>query len=294
MDFGVRIGLGFNEIAALHAWEYLAVIRALPVTGGIEMRGSHGLFVVPVAAVLIACPGCVSVGPVRDMDPRADEALKGMGSALAGAAAFSFEARDTMDEIIEGGQMAEFAGSYRIDVRRPNGVFATSSGDGIERAFWYDGGTVTLLDKRRHLYASVEAPGTIDEMLEFLIAEHGLTVPLADILFSDPYKALVENVKSGRFLGLYELDGSPCRHLAFRQERIDWQIWIEAGPRPLPRKVVISYLDSPGEPQYEATFSRWNLSPDFPDALFSFAPPEGATRVEMDVLLKPRDRGDRS
>ena len=42
------------------------------------------------------------------------------------------------------------------------------------------------------------------------------------------------------FLWLSKVQGQLCHHLAFRQEDIDWQIWIENGPTPLPRKFLIT------------------------------------------------------
>ena len=83
--------------------------------------------------------------------------------------------------------------------------------------------------------------------------------------------------------GLHQAAGVPCHHLAFSQEDIDWQIWIDAGPQPLPRKIVITYAEEPGAPQYTATIKRWSLDPKFTDELFHFVPPEGATKLTGDA-----------
>jgi hypothetical protein len=34
--------------------------------------------------------------------------------------------------------------------------------------------------------------------------------------------------------------GVECDHLAFRNADTDWQIWIESGAKPIPRKYVIT------------------------------------------------------
>jgi hypothetical protein len=41
---------------------------------------------------------------------------------------------------------------------------------------------------------------------------------------------------------------------------------------------VITYKKAEGQPQFWAQFSDWNLSPDIPDSLFVFTPPEGAAK----------------
>ena len=128
-------------------------------------------------------------------------------------------------------------------------------------------------------------------MLDFVMDEYDVTIPLADLLFSDPYETLTEHVESGEYLGLAVVGGTTCHHLAFRQDEIDWQIWIDVGSPSLPRKIVITYRELRGQPQYCATLTEWNLSPRLPDDVFEFRPPVDARQVEMDALLGP-DEGD--
>jgi len=51
-------------------------------------------------------------------------------------------------------------------------------------------------------------------------------------------------------IGKGVIDGIECDHLAFRNIDTDWQIWIEAGARPIPRKYVITSKAVAGAPQY--------------------------------------------
>ena len=68
------------------------------------------------------------------------------------------------------------------------------------------------------------------------------------------------------------------RHLAFRQEFIDWQIWI-AEEDNLPRKIVITYKEQPGHPQYTAFLKNWNLSAQTSDSAFVLTPPAQAKKT---------------
>lgn len=72
-----------------------------------------------------------------------------------------------------------------------------------------------------------------------------------------------------------------CDQLAFSGEEVDWQIWIENGATPLPRKLVIHYKMRPGSPQYQARIRTWDLSPMHSAKQFEFVPPAGAERIEM-------------
>ena len=77
-----------------------------------------------------------------------------------------------------------------------------------------------------------------------------------------------------------------CDHYAFRQGKIDWQIWITPGTKPLPRKVVITNRADEARPQSVSLYD-WNLEPTFPDSVFQFTPPTGASKIEI-VPLKTK------
>ena len=77
------------------------------------------------------------------------------------------------------------------------------------------------------------------------------------------------DVQRGVYLGIHEAAGVPCHHLSFEQATIDWQIWIDAGTDPLPRKLVITYKTEDEVPQYAVTIRKWNLQAKLPDALFA-------------------------
>lgn len=72
--------------------------------------------------------------------------------------------------------------------------------------------------------------------------------------------------------------GVLCDHYAFRQGKIDWQIWITNGDQPLPRKVVITDRSDEARPQ-SVSLLNWNLKPSFKDSAFTFVPPKGAQPI---------------
>jgi hypothetical protein len=238
-----------------------------------------------------AAPSPAPARPTRSVEARADQELKRMGEFLARLPRFALEAEETFDEVPDGEPKQELSNVRRIVIERPNHLAADATGDTLNRASWYDGKTLTVLDKEQNVYAVVEVPPTIDAMLDKVQDEYGVVLPLADLLAADPYAVLMEGVTYGRYLGIHQAAGVACHHLAFSQETIEWQIWIDAGDQPLPRKLVISYVDEDGEPQYSATLRRFSLDPKVPDGIFTFEAPEGAQKVDAKVM-KPKDAGD--
>ena len=90
-----------------------------------------------------------------------------------------------------------------------------------------------------------------------------------------------ERLQSGYYIGLSDVDGVNCHHLAFSQPKVDWQLWIEAGEKPLPKKLVITYKGLPGVPEYRAIYSHWNFEPKFREGQFTFTPPEKAVKIDF-------------
>ena len=223
----------------------------------------------------------------RNVEARADQELKKMGDFLAKLPHFALEAEETFDEIPDGQLRRQLTNVRRIAVERPNRLAADATGDTLNRASWYDGRTVTVLDKEHNVYATLEAAGTIDATLDKLQDEYGVVLPLVDLLYSDPYAVLMEGVTYGRYLGIHQAAGVACHHLAFSQDTIEWQIWIDAGEKPLPRKLVISYVQEPGEPQYSATIRRFTREAKVPEGLFTFEAPEGAQKIDAKDMKRP-------
>ncbi len=77
--------------------------------------------------------------------------------------------------------------------------------------------------------------------------------------------------------------GATCDQYAFRQDDVDYQVWIQKGEFPLPRKLVITTKSDEARPQHTAAFT-WNLAPSFNDGAFALDPPAGAQRVVLAEL----------
>jgi hypothetical protein len=235
---------------------------------------------VGLALSAVALAAAAPLGGPR-IEPKADQHLKAMSKFLGGLKTFSFQAEEFFDDVQDDGQKIQLSNQRRITVRRPNKVTGDSEGDSSNSLFFFDGKKVTVFDRAQQTFAVEKMGGTIDSMLDELHEKYGTDRPLADFLFADPYKVLTEHVQSGTYVGLHHVGKTKCHHLAFRQKVLDWQIWIEEGDKPLPRKLVITFKRQVNEPQYIALIHRWDVNPDVSDDTFQFRPPEGVRKVDF-------------
>jgi hypothetical protein len=168
-----------------------------------------------------------------------------------------------------------------MEVKRPNRLHLEISTPHSQRGFWYDGKSLTILDRQRNLYSTAAMSGTLDAALDKAHDQFGIDLPLVDLAVSDPYKNATAKVLRGADYGLAPVLGVNCHHLAFTQTNIDWQVWIQDGPQPLIRKLVITHKNEEGAPEFTALITRWDLTERISDSDFVFEPPRGAGKIEM-------------
>ena len=244
---------------------------------------------VPLGAALvlsfcILAPAWSAEAPKKakapDIEPKAGEVLQQMCDYLKNLQQFSVQAEITEDVLLTSGQRIQFGRNVEASVRRPDRLRAESVGDTDNRQMVYDGKTITLMDKNRNFYTTITAPPEIDAALEHGTQTFNLRAPLADLIYTKAYEYLTAGVVSGFYVGLSKVQGVPCHHLAFKQQDIDWQIWIENGPTPVPRKFLITDKTAQGL-QFTAVFTKWNTSPQFEESLFTFVAPEKAEKIDI-------------
>ena len=233
----------------------------------------------------------------RLVDPRADELVRQMSERLARVAAFALEAEEVYDEVPEQSPRRQLTNLRRVAMRRPDRLVGDAAGDALNRSFWYDGKVFAALDREQNVWTSGAVPPTVDQALDWVFEQTGTVVPLADFLYADSYARLMEDVQRGVYLGIHEAAGVPCHHLSFEQATIDWQIWIDAGTEPLPRKLVITYKTEDEVPQYSVTIRKWNLAGEAAGRRSSVHAARGSARGSKsprlaDRLEPPRENGD--
>ena len=243
------------------------------------MKTKH-LFLLVFALAFAFCLAPGPVMSVEGVDPDADKILKTMSSYLGETETFSMNADIDFEVVSRNGQKLQLSSFATAVLKRPAEFHIQRKGMIANLEFIFDGTTLTLYGKNFNVYAQIEAPGTIDDAIRVYELETGIPAPGADLLFDDPYAILSSGVESSAYLGIAYVKGVECHHLAFREEKVDWQLWVNTGDAPLPMKYVITSKWHTAAPQYEIRFRDWNTNPQINDEQFTFSAPEGATRLE--------------
>jgi hypothetical protein len=217
--------------------------------------------------------------PERSAD--AIKALDRMSAYLRTLKAFQIRSETTRDEVLENGQAVTFAGVVDMLVQRPNHLRAEVTSDKQNRMYFYDGKSFSLWGKRVNYYATVPAPPTLRALADVLDEKYNVEMPLADLFYWGERRS-ADDLESAVDVGPSQIGGVTCEHYAFRQKGADWQLWIQQGDFPLPRKLVITTTSDEALPRFSSVMT-WNLAPSFDASAFTFVPPSDAKRIPFAV-----------
>ena len=181
-------------------------------------------------------------------------------------------------------QKIQFASSGQVLLSRPDKLRATRTGGYADVELVFDGKTLTVHGKSINAFTQVDAPGAVDSVIDRLRDEFGIAAPGADLLLSRVYEELIADVIDAKHIGQGVIDGVECEHLAFRNDDTDWQLWVEIGARPIPRKYVITSKAVTGAPQYTLRIRDWRTDVETKADAFAFSPPQGASKVAISAL----------
>lgn len=217
------------------------------------------------------------------VDPQAVAALKRMSAYLTTLNTFEIRSEGSLDVVTDEGQRVQLDGVTNYKVRRPGFVIDFES-DLKSRRFIYDGKNFTVYAPKMDFYATVPAPATNREVLELVYNQYGIKLPLEDLFrWNDPNSVRSDKLISGYQLGTATLDGVKTDHFVFREKEIDWEVWIQQGDQPLPRKMVIIDRTQSEYPTFIARL-QWKVNPTFTDADFAFTPDKDAKRIELAIF----------
>jgi hypothetical protein len=212
------------------------------------------------------------------VDERAIAALATMTDFLKTLQTFSIDSKWSKDEIVDTNMKIQKMATNEITVRRPDRFHAQMRSDDRDLDFFYDGKTLTVFSVRQNYYATTAVPPTVARTLDAARARYGIDIPLADFLQMAAGEDFRSSIIGAGYIGTSRIDGVECDHLAIRQAEVDWQVWIEKGQTPVPRRLVVTTKTEPTQPQFIATLT-WNLSPQIDEKQFTFTPPPNASRI---------------
>jgi hypothetical protein len=199
---------------------------------------------------------------------------------------FSVDMAITYDEVLEIGSKVQYSANQQLLVAKPNRLRSDYVGDERITSFYYDGKNFTLQAPNLGFYNTKPAPDTLDGVLDQINSKYGITLPMSNLLASDPCANLKAATQSSFFVGNNLVGNEETYQILLQGQDRDFQLWISEGEQPLLKKAIITYKKSPGEPQYTVVFSNWNFTPKLPTNAFTFTPAKDDVMVEF----IPRDK----
>jgi len=218
---------------------------------------------------------------------QAREILMRMAAYLGGAAKYSVSLRAGYDAVQKTGQKIEFNEARKVTLSRPDKLrIEGERSDGAKSQIVFNGKEITLVDFAQKVYATAPQPGNVDDSLVYFVGGLGMRLPLAVLLMSRMPAEFESRVKTIDYVEKTSVHGAPAHHLAARADTADFQVWVADGDKPVPLRVVITYIKSPGQPQFWAQFSDWNMAPAVSDSTFTAQVPAGAQKVAFAAQLQ--------
>ena len=232
----------------------------------------------PPKAAAAHKPAAAAATP--NIDPETMHAMERSRAYLRTLTSAELRAEMTTDDVQDDGLKLEFVMRARYLWRAPSKLFIDWSSDRVVRRLYFDGSTVTLLAPRTGYYAQVQQPGTVANLLIHAAVDYGIVFPIPDVLLwatkgDDPI-----DLRAAFWVGYARIAGVDTDQYVFRQPDVDWQVWIQRGDQPLPRKIVITTRDDPTQPKLSALL-QWNVNPTIPDETFNFTPPPGTASIGL-------------
>jgi hypothetical protein len=250
-------------------------------------------------AVLLASSAGASAQADTAIDPDAIAALNKMGAYLRTLNAFQVQATVTTEDVLDDGEKVQRMSTTKLLAARPNRLFVEVVNERQPRTFYYDGKSFTMYAPKVNYYATVDAPPTIGELAKRLEDKYDIDLPFVDLFRWGTPESNLSDITSATDLGPSVVDGTTCEQYAFRQDGLDWQVWIQDGDYALPRKLVLTTLTDDARPQNTSVYT-WNLAPSFNDAAFAFVSPKDASKITLvdksaiGIGTKKTDGGDKN
>ncbi len=272
-----------------------------------------GLFIGLVASGCSEAPEIASVEPDATAEVRVEEATKPSepvvsaetkaridtftadvvtsirrcADFLAAQENISVQADVAYEVLQPNGQMLEFGGTRDFLIRRPDRLrFEAVNRDGNVTQFFFDGNSISIDKPNEDAYVRIERPGTYYAAMDYLVDDLGAPSALDDFFSENLAEGVETKIVSGFFVQRVMLDDHVCEQLAWRTKDVDVQLWVREGEEAVPCRVVITYVNFEGHPQFSADFHDWDFAPDVDDELFTFIPPESAEQLQAQAYVK--------
>jgi hypothetical protein len=237
-------------------------------------------FALGVGIPMLAAPASAA-SDAPAVDPAALRILKQTTDLLDGLKQFKVSTQNIIEDMHSSGHRVDYDLSANVTLKRPNKLRADRTGQLLNQRFFYDGKALTLYSPSEKVYATQAAPETVEKMISFARETVGVLLPAADLFFSRAYPLMTQDLTAAVVVGKAVVGGVSTNHLLFVRPGAEFQIWVEDGARPWPRKYVVTETDTPEKLSITTFLTDWNDAPAVDDAQFAFVPPAGTSETRF-------------
>ncbi len=183
-----------------------------------------------------------------------------------------------------------------VAVERPNKLAVRTHGGGMDLDLVSDGKTLSVSIPPVKRYVQSKAPAALtdlggDPITQSIVTSILQGTLLSELISDDPYKSLMDGVKTSAYVGEEVLDGVKTHHVKFTQDQFDWEVWVPVEGDPLPRKAVVdmtkTIANTPAAAQLKGqkfemiqVFKGWKVGAAPDEKAFAFQPPAGFQKAE--------------
>jgi hypothetical protein len=255
------------------------------------MRGRRWL--ATLFCVALVCATALAEAQVPGgSSPEARALLLKMADLIGKTPRLSVTVRTSYDTMQTSGQKIEWNEVRTLTISRPDRLrIESEKSNGARTLVVFNGKEVTAFDEAGRAYAQAAQPGGVDETLVYFVRDLGMRLPLAALFTSRAASDLERRVRSVEYVEKTGILGAPAHHLVGRTDTVNFQVWISDGDQPLPQRIVLTYPDAAGQPEFRAQFVSWNLAAQPADTLFAFTPPAGTSRIPFVTAVAQSSRG---
>jgi len=208
----------------------------------------------------------------------AESRLIDMAVNLADTKQFTVDVSMTYDVLQASGQMIEFGEVRTLQISRPDYLRVdVQQSDGDSGGLIFDGKTITQFSDTHNVYSQIDRPGQLDGAIRYAVGELGVRFPLARMLVTSFPQEMRRLTTGVDLVEQNTLGPMPTDHIAGRTDDLDYQVWIREDN--FPTRIVLTYRNASGQPQFRADFSNWNTAPSLRRGSFDFTAPDGSEKI---------------
>lgn len=233
-----------------------------------------------VSLILVAL-SFIATAQTKHYDSLAVLIIDRMTDVIGDMESCSFKLNTASDVMEPSKGLVKCFTDYHVYMSGSDKMLVNAHGYKGHRQFMYNGQQLAYYSFDENNYGVLQVPDNIIRMIDSVHAMYDIEFPAVDFFYPSFTDDLLENADSVLFLGIDKINEEEYFHILATNKDITFQFWITNDAYNLPAKFAVTYKNQPGDPQYMASFSEWQVNPTLPPAMFDFLPPPGATVVRI-------------